>query len=113
MEGKIVNLNRKIKLIVFAKRNPAFGLRKFDEVHRIVESIVKYNIRKDIEIFEGISKESAYFSNILLGMLMNKLTFPFPSSAVNQQKNTVTQWAFTCSKLTIERLEKSVKYVQS
>ena len=28
-------------------------------------------------------------------------------------RSPITQWAFTCSKLTIETLEKGVKYVQS
>ena len=35
MKRKIINLNEKMKLIVFAKKNPTFGSRKLGEIHGI------------------------------------------------------------------------------
>ena len=35
MKRKIINLNEKMKLIVFAKQNPTFGSRKLGEIHGI------------------------------------------------------------------------------
>ena len=80
---KNLNLNEKIKLIDFAKKNPTFGCRKLDEKHGTgktpAASILKKeeNIRKEFEKFEGKSKESVYFLKVLfIGTLLNELTFP-------------------------------------
>ena len=46
-------------------------------------------------------------------LLLEITSFTFPRNDHNKQKIYFTQSAITCSKLTIETLEQSVKYVQS
>ena len=59
MKMKTLSLSEKIKLIVFAKKNPTFGYRKISEIHEIGKTSVacilkdENNIQKEFEIFEG------------------------------------------------------------
>ena len=69
MKRKTLNLNEKIKLIDFAKKNLTFGCRKLDEIHGIgktsAASILKSeeSIRKEFEVLSK-SRESVYFLKI-------------------------------------------------
>lgn len=76
MKRKALNLNEKIKLNDFAKKNPTSECWKVGEYTEIekVASILKNeeNIRKEYEKFEGKSRKSVYFLKILfIGILSN------------------------------------------
>ena len=58
--------------------------------------------------FQGITKINKYFSVILVGLMCFNVTL-----CSRMLKTVITQLTRTCSKFTIETLEKGVKYVQS
>ena len=59
MKRQTLSLSEKIKLIVFAKKNPTFGCQKIGEIHGIGKTSVacilkdEDNNRKEFEMFEG------------------------------------------------------------
>ena len=72
-----------------------------------IEELEQYGRRLCLR-FEGIPTEKNKTSDKVLKKIMGI----FKESGV-EIPDKVTQSAFTCSKLTIESLEQSVKYVQS